>query len=474
MTGRPELDYLWGRHTESPLGRLAILLSWTGALFAQIRVLVRHPLFRLTVIGLAARFVLAVITQFTYDPVVWYSTGNDMFAGLDPYYTKTYSYPPLWAYSYFPFILITSLLVDPRSFATRVSQMEWISLGVGYSPTILSPIFLLMIKLPLIIGDLATGLLLFKLVKGYSGFGVARKAYVFWIFNPIVIWTSAVHGTFDILPAMFTLLALVLLVRSKYLQSGMSISIAILYKLYPLYLLPLYAILVWTNMGRERSFKGHFRLSLRRTSLFVGGGLLPLLASLPFVSISDMLHAVSTRQVYLASLGGLSPWMLNYAPGFGWMWDLASNNLVTIAITTGIFASAVSALAGWTIVRNGPADSLGAVKAHILAVSAIYLTLVTVNPQYVLWILPFLTVTMFTSGLYKKRGMLLVALALVWQLTISGPLVFLPVRYFGLPIQILTAPVESILIAFQPSFNPILLLCGFVGGIVIVSFLADK
>ena len=450
------------------------LQSWIRGLFTKLPGLARHPLFRLTAVGLAIRLVLTPITQFTYDAVVWYSTGNDMLAGQGLYYAKTYSYPPFWAYTYFPFLLIASLLADPRTFATHVSQMDWISLSLGYSPTILSPVSLVVIKLPLIIGDVATGFLLFRFMKTYSGPGLARKAYVFWLFNPIVIWTSAVHGTLDVLPAMFTLLAFVLLVESKYLQSGISISIATLYKLYPLYLVPLYAILVWTHMGKERSFKEHFRPKVQRMSLFVGGGFLPFLAVLPFVSTSNLLHAVSTRQAYLSSMGGLSPWMLNYAPGFGWMWDFASKHLTIIDLATTSLSITVSTLAGWTLVRKGPTDVLGVVNAHVLAVSAIYLTLVTVNPQYVLWILPFLMITMFASGVYRKRGMLLAALAMIWQLTISGTLVFMPLYYFGLPTQLLTAPVESILITFQPSFNPILLVCGLGGGIVITSFVVEK
>src|SRR5215471_3689411 len=115
----------------------------------------QHPLFKLAIAGAGIRLLLAPITQFTYDPVVWFSTGNDMLAGLGAYYTKTYSYPPYWAYTYFPFLLATATLADPRSLATHLSQMDWISLTLGYSPTLLSPVSLMAIKLPLILGDLA-------------------------------------------------------------------------------------------------------------------------------------------------------------------------------------------------------------------------------------------------------------------------------------------------------------------------------
>lgn len=435
---------------------------------------VKHPLFRLTVIGLAIRLALAPLTQFTYDPVVWYSAGNDMLAGLSPYYTKTYSYPPLWAYTYFPFLLIASLLVDPRTFGTHIAQMDWISLNVGYSPTILSPVFLLAVKLPLIIADVSTGVLLYKLVKGFSGYGSARKTYLFWIFNPLVIWTSAVHGAFDVLPAMFTVLALALVLKGKYLATGISLSMAILYKLYPIYLIPFYAILVWTDLGKDMPLTVAFHGKVRRLGVFIAGGAIPILASIPFVSIADILHTVVLRDTYLASIGGISLWMISYAPGFGWMWGFVAGNIMLIAIITSSLALSVSALMGWTLIRKGKIELSSLSRTQVVGISAIYLTLVTVNPQYIVWILPFLTLAMYGSRLYEKRTLLLTAFALGWQLTISGPLIFLPMSYFGIPARSLIAPVQSILVSSGSLFNPFVFSFGLAGGTVLISFLVHR
>lgn len=457
------------------ISRLTSLLqACASALSGKLRSVVTHPLFKLTLIGLAIRLALAPLTQFTYDPVVWYSAGNDMLAGLSPYYTKTYSYPPLWAYTYFPFLLIASLLVDPRTFGTHIAQMDWISLFLGYSPTILSPVFLLAVKLPLIIADVVTGLLLYKLARGFSSFSISRKAYMFWLFNPLVIWTSAVHGAFDVVPAMFTVLALVFVLRSKYLQTGMSLSIAILYKLYPVYLLPLYAILAWTDLGKERSFRAAFRQGKKRIMMFIVGGALPLLFSLPFVSLNDMLHTVIVRQSYLSSMGGISLWEINSAPGFDWVWSTVGAHMTLITITTSAFALGVSSVAGWLLVRRGPVETLDLVKTHIVGISAIFLSLLAVNPQYVIWIIPFLTLAIYGAGVYKKRSLMLTALGLGWQLTISGTLILLPLSYLGLRAQVLTAPVQSVLSNSVLVFNPILLVCGLAGGLVTLSFVFRK
>jgi hypothetical protein len=156
------------------------------------------------------------------------------------------------------------------------------------------------------------------------------------------------------------------------------------------------------------------------------------------------------------------------------MWSLAANNLLVIELTTAFFAFLISAIAGWTLVRRGPADIQGIFRTHIVGISVIYLTLLTVNPQYMIWIIPFLTLTAFTSGLYKKLGMILGALALVWQLSISGPLIFLPLIYVGLPADLFTSSVQSILVSPIISFNPFLLICGIGGGFLLISFLFRK
>lgn len=397
-----------------------------------------------------------------------------MLAGFSPYYSKTYSYPPLWAYTYFPFLLFASFLVDPRTFATHVSQMDWVSLIVGYSPTILSPVFLFVVKLPLILADIATGYLLYKLVTRFSGTGLARKAYIFWIFNPLVIWTSAVHGAFDVIPAMFTVIALVYVLRAKYFWTGMSLSIAILYKLYPIYLIPLYGILTWTDLGRDRPMRTALPRSLRRLLTLVCGGAVPVLLSLPVVSISDILHAVFLRQGYLSSLGGISPWMIDYAPGFGWIWGIVASDIGILSVATSALAMAVSAVTGWALVRRGPVNIHGLLRSQVVGISAVFLTLVTVNPQYIVWILPFLTLATFGAGLYRRRGILLTIIAFGWQLAISGSLILLPMSYFGLPIAPLIEPVQSVLAGSAFVFNPILFLWGTVGGVITVSFLVRK
>ena len=459
----------------SYVSRLRSLLESSMAdLGGKLRSIAAHPLFKLTLIGLAIRLVLAPLTQFTYDPVVWYSAGNDMLAGLSPYYTKTYSYPPLWAFTYFPFLLLASLIVDPRTFGTHVAQMDWISLVLGYSPTILSPVFLLAVKLPLIIADVVTGILIYKLARGLSTFGLARKAYLFWLFNPLVIWTSAVHGAFDVIPAMFTVLALMFLLRAKYIQTGMSLSIGILYKVYPVYLLPLYVILVWTDLGRSRSFRGASRGSAKRLLTFTFGGALPFLFSLPFVSLNDMLHTLFVRQAYLASMGGISPWELNNAPGFDWIWNTVSAHLAPITIAASTIALLVSFITGWFLVRRGPVETAPLLKAHVVGISLIFLSLIAVNPQYIIWALPFLTLATYCAGLYRKRGLLLTAVGFGWQAAISGPLILLPITYFGLRPQVLTSTVQSILSSSGTAFNPVLFFCGLSGGIVTVSFVLRR
>jgi hypothetical protein len=359
----------------------------------------------------------------------------------------------------------------------HIPQMDWISLQLGYySSTILSPLFLLTVKAPLIIADLGVGLLIYQIAKQYVSPINARRAFLFWFLNPFVIWTSSVHGAFDVLPAFFVLLSLSFLMKRQYLLSGLTLSIAIFYKIYPIYLVPLYAILIWTNLGQDKFSVKSIRNSISRFSIFLIGGLPAAIVSLAFVSPLDMFHTVFARGSYVSTIGGLSLWMLNWTPGFGWIWDIVTRNQGIIQLATTSIAFAISFLVGLRLVRHGVPSTKEILQAHVIAISAIFLTLLTVQPQYIIWILPSLALMVFTTGAFLKRAMLLSALSFLYQVALSGAamLILLPLTYFGLNPDIITAPVGSIIIPFGMNWGFGLSAFGVVGGLVLLSFIRRK
>ena len=99
-------------------------------------------------------------------------------------------------------------------------------------PFITSPLFNIVLKLPIIIGDALVGLTLYRIVEARSGAVSAEKAFLIWFLNPLVIFVSSVHGQFDVLAAYFALIGGMGFMEKRYLLSGAP-GPGVLLKLFP-------------------------------------------------------------------------------------------------------------------------------------------------------------------------------------------------------------------------------------------------
>jgi len=127
---------------------------------------------------------------------------------------------------------------------------------------------LFLLKLPYLFFDLGVAFLLVKILGPDQ-----RRKIVFklWLFNPLSFYTSFIVSQFDIIPVFFVVLALFLALKEKKHLSLISLSIGGGFKLFPLWLVPLFALI----LGKD--FRERIKL------LFCG--IFPyLLTILPFVS----------------------------------------------------------------------------------------------------------------------------------------------------------------------------------------------
>ncbi len=86
-------------------------------------------------------------------------------------------------------------------------------------------------------------------------------AAALWFLNPFVIWISAGWGMWDTLPALFSVLALYLLVKKRFGFAAVCLSFGVAAKLYPaLFLVPV-AFYLYKTVGageRRRAFGWFF------------------------------------------------------------------------------------------------------------------------------------------------------------------------------------------------------------------------
>ena len=94
----------------------------------------------------------------------------------------------------------------------------------------------MLIKIPLIVADILSAFLIFKIAYFYThDYLAARRSMLLYFFSPIVIWISAGWGQYDSLAVFFTLLSLYfLLVQKKITTSSLILMIAVLIKIYPI------------------------------------------------------------------------------------------------------------------------------------------------------------------------------------------------------------------------------------------------
>jgi Gpi18-like mannosyltransferase len=347
------------------------------------------------VIGIVVRLAIAPWTSHPNDMFAFYDAEMGIFAGIGPYGNAVYSYPPLFAVIAFPFVYLASLFVDPSTFISFQAGLVDVSHMTGMlTPYVTSPLFNLMVKLPGIIVDVLTGIVIYNFVKNRKGEDAAGKLFIIWILNPLVIFVTAVHGQFDVIPAFLTIMAVILFIEKDYLLSGLVLGLGVLFKIYPIYIIILLFLILSLPLFTER-YGPEIRKILRRTSSFVVGIVLSLVTLAPFViSSGNFLDFILRRGTY-TSFGGINLWFIKSgfeAEGL----EVHSvqgvvNFLPTLLLALTIIL--VISFSVWVVRSNRGTKDLSdetIIKGVTVLLAIVLLTSSVTNPQYLLWIFPFL------------------------------------------------------------------------------------
>jgi len=183
------------------------------------------------------QLVLGLFFGHVYDQRIFMATGYLVATGQDPYIPQD----------------LTSVFHNP-AFQGMTS--------IGYPPPwplILGVIYLLTyalihnllvynlaIKLPIIIANLCLAYLVRNILKDQLGNpDIPRKAWVFLLFNPFLLYFTTAWGQFDSLVALLTLAALVLLNKQHTIISSILLALAISLKPTPVSVLLVVMVYLW-------------------------------------------------------------------------------------------------------------------------------------------------------------------------------------------------------------------------------------
>jgi hypothetical protein len=356
------------------------------------------------------RFSLAPFTEHRYDMYIWRL--NQAFAyqyGVNPMNPPEWmdknatvffwSYPPLWLFCLLAVYPIYAAVSHP-TLPTNVSEL-WRGMYTfnnpceayhSFKPENL-PLLDTLIKIPLILSDFATALLLLKIIGNFSGGNKAQKYAYMWILNPYVIFISAVWGMFDTLPTLFTLLATWLLLEGESGKSAISLSIAALFKMYPIVFAPILALIHYKK----------YRKPFAAVKYLLTAAGLTILTMLQVnfclaLTFGQEPFSTSTTMVWLLLKGRASPDWYGSNIFFGLTpLSMMEGLFKRLNVKTNVPVSPILVSIAVTIIllkinQKKTLDSADIFSYITAAHFAVYLTYTVVNEQYLIWILPFLLV----------------------------------------------------------------------------------
>jgi len=208
-------------------------------------------------LGLVIRLGLAFISSGSNDIIAW-----NNFASMIDQVGVRYMYENVVAFNHPP------LMGYLAQYAFRIAQTPGLS-------------FAFVFKLPMILADVLTGLLLWKIWRRRRGPGVAGLAVAAFGGSLVSILVSAYHGNTDTLCAFLCLLSAYLSEQKRPVAGGLALAAALNVKLLPIVLIP--AFIYSYHSGRD----------LIKFGAGLAAGILPFLPFLVCCGTSFVRNAIN-------------------------------------------------------------------------------------------------------------------------------------------------------------------------------------
>lgn len=293
---------------------------------------------------------LGAFTAHPYDGRVFLTVGYAVAHGSSPYVPTDVSgvfgstlfpeaypgigYPPPWG-----LVLALAYLVSYNLFPSVI-------------------LYNIAIKVPIVVGNILLALLTGRMVLfETSNSTLSNNATCFMLFNPYVIYTTAIWGQFDTLSVLLMMFAILALIQGKWRLSAVALGGAIALKLVPVVLLPLLIFYARRREGWFRAFE---------YSAYVAG--VVGFSFFPFLFGWSARPIIDNWNVHFARIGAFSPMNLliplgitaptNELSFLGWLWvpSLALVYYMLFAKTTtkpsDLALSALSVMLGFFLSRS--------------------------------------------------------------------------------------------------------------------------
>jgi len=366
------------------------------------------------VLSAAIQLVLGAFTAHPYDGRVFLAVGYSVAHGSSPYVPANVS--EVFGRSLFP--KPVPGIGYPPPWSLMLSLCYLLSYNLFHNLILYN----LAVKVPVIIGNILLALLVGKMVLSENSDAIlSERATRFMLFNPYVIYTTAIWGQFDTVSVFLMLLSVFELTRSRRCLSAAVLGGAIALKVIPVVLFPLLLLHESKRGGWRRAFEYSVPV------LAVVG-----LSFTPFLLGWSITPIVENWNVHFLRVGAFSPMSILLLFGInlstegldllGYLW-LPSLMLIYYVLSKRSITK--------------PSDLILAALAIMLGLS---LTRSWVSEQNLNFVLPLVLLASIAQG-WSKRWV-----AATWVL----PLIFAFLNAFPLLMLFLVAP-ESVLQSVSPN-----------------------
>ncbi|MDO5861906.1 MAG: hypothetical protein Q4Q58_03840 [Thermoplasmata archaeon] len=326
------------------------------------------------IVGLAARIVLGVLFTYPDDVQSWALTIANIEAGGGLYDLGGYNYAPIWGY----LLAVIDLIGEPfgvSDFGARLVEVLVVENGDSVAVTIVPSVALaMMVKAGLFISDLAVSYLVWRIVdERTEGRRKADLAFALSFLCTFVITASSCQGMFDTVGTLFTLLAVMLIMKDRCFLGGMCFSAAVLLKVFPgflVFILAAYILLKhrYDGTGARRVLEA-----------VLGGGVLTAIVFVPQVFEGTLYESISFIVSRTSTMGG----------DYGALLSIAT-----------VVLYAVISIASIYLGHRMYMSQRGDLDGHMLSLVMLCIAVVFLfpaNAQYLVLLAPFLVIQYVTE-----------------------------------------------------------------------------
>jgi len=339
------------------------------------------------VIGVALRIILGFFVTFVFDVYHWGVVIQNINSGNGLYEMTGYFYTPPWGY----ILGLEAFLQDIFGLANigeRITDAFLLeSIDGFFVATVTTIAFGMSIKLLFLLCDIVVGYLIFWIIRDLTK--DKRKAilgFALWFLCPFVMTVGAIIVQFDTISVMITLLAVIMLRKERYIESGVLLCLATLLKLFPGFFVFLFIAHILSKHREDGT-------ATKKLIMF-------------FVSIAVTAFIIFLPQLLDGTIASAFSFITSrVSDGVGTSAIAAIGGYV--AILAYIAAAIVSILLALRIKNNTDKERSDSMLFDALLVTTAVLFLYPPLPQYVLLLLPFVIFAFMKDARYKLPLILL-------------------------------------------------------------------